>query len=349
MKKYISIMILILLTIVSINVEGEEIPTAVGTFTCNQNQVYIGDTFYVTFWIDTNFETGAVTARQIKWTEHADLLFQGGKGAIFLDPWNVSMTDDGDLQSQGNLTYLMVLDMENKHYGNSTVFQMQFMAKSKGTFQLWIPNVIDYGPASGQPGLDVALADNAYTNVFKLQVKEEDGGSNGGSGGGGSGGGGGGGGYVPPTNYPPTAILPTKHYNATINQTITFDGTGSYDDKDIVLYHWFFGDENNVSCNCSTYTYTYTKLGNFTVTLTVKDEEGLTDMTTTNVWVKPPFIPDEPDEPDEPDTNDTEIPDNNQTDKPDDKQEEGIDLISVTAILIGIIIVLAIITILRRK
>ena len=94
---------------ISINVTAEDIPTAVGTFTCNKTQVYVGESFYVTFWVDTNFDTDAVTARQIRWTEHADLLYQGGKAAIFLEPWNSSMTDDGDLQGQGNLTYLMVL------------------------------------------------------------------------------------------------------------------------------------------------------------------------------------------------------------------------------------------------
>ena len=320
MKKYISLIILFLMLITSINVTAGDIPTAVGTFTCDQNKVYVGDTFYVTFWVDTNFETDAVTARQIKWTEHADLLYQGGKAAIFLDPWNTSMVDDGDLQEQGNLTYLMVFDIEGQHYGNLTVFQMHFMAKENGTFELWVPNIIDYGPAKGQPGLDVAFADNSYTNVFSLQVgeEEENGGSNGGNNGGGNNGGGGGG-YKPPKNYPPTAVLPTKYYNAT--------------------------------CNCPIYTHVYTKLGNFTVKLMVKDEEYLTHFTTTNVWVQKPFVPDEPDEPnnngtdipDNPEPNGTDIPDNNQT----KNAENNIQI--YVYILIGIIIVLAIITILKRR
>ena len=65
--------------------------------------------------------------------------------------------------------------------------------------------------------------------------------------------------------YPPNPI---------VNQTITFNASSSYDpDGQIVSYEWKFGD----GCTASgvIVTHTYTQPGTYTVTLTVRDNDGL--------------------------------------------------------------------------
>ncbi len=63
------------------------------------------------------------------------------------------------------------------------------------------------------------------------------------------------------------------------NSTISFDGSGSSDDEEITYYLWDFGDETT-TIEMSP-THTYTKAGNYTVTLTVRDSSGKTDIDTT--------------------------------------------------------------------
>ena len=353
-KKYITLTIFMIMLLLSFNVVKAEIPTAIGSFTSNVESINIGNIFYVTFWVNTNFDTDAITTRQIAWTNHADLLYQEGKAVIFLDPWNTTMTDDGDLQSQGNLTYTMVFDIEGKHSGKTSVFQMKFMAKANGEFKLWVPETIEYGSAEGQPGLDISFADVAYTQTFSLQIGPTGGDGDGdGDGNGGNGDDDDSGPVIPPSNYPPTAILPTEHYNATVNLTITFDGRDSYDDNEIVMYHWYFGDGTNISCNCSTYTHVYTKLGNFTVTLMVKDEDGLSDTATANVWVKPPFIPDIPDDDDddvEPGDDDDDDDDDTEPTPTDKKDEKGVpEYVYFAIIILGGLVFLTYMFMWRKK
>lgn len=69
-------------------------------------------------------------------------------------------------------------------------------------------------------------------------------------------------------------------------QQVTFDGSGSYDpDGTITSYDWDFGDGNNASGMIVTHTYAST--GNYTATLTVTDNGGLTDDDTAAVTVNP--------------------------------------------------------------
>jgi len=74
-----------------------------------------------------------------------------------------------------------------------------------------------------------------------------------------------------PSNNPPIADA-GGHYIGYVNQSITFDGSGSYDPDDgdnITIYQWDFGDGSNgegVSPG-----HTYTSEGNYTVELTVID------------------------------------------------------------------------------
>jgi PKD repeat protein len=65
-----------------------------------------------------------------------------------------------------------------------------------------------------------------------------------------------------------------------VNDTITFDASASYDpDGSILFYVWDFGDGNNVTKQNPTHTYSYTQEGSYAVTLTVIDNDELSDKT----------------------------------------------------------------------
>jgi parallel beta-helix repeat protein len=81
-----------------------------------------------------------------------------------------------------------------------------------------------------------------------------------------------------PSDGPPTADAGGP-YLGYANSTISFDGSGSSDDEEITYYLWDFGDETT-TIEMSP-THTYTKAGNYTVTLTVRDSSGKTDIDTT--------------------------------------------------------------------
>jgi len=91
-----------------------------------------------------------------------------------------------------------------------------------------------------------------------------------------------------PSNSPPVAGAGGP-YTGYVNQSITFDGSSSYDPDgdEIVAYVWDFGDGANgtgVSIE-----HTYNSSGNYTVNLTVTDSQGnpTTISTYANVGVQP--------------------------------------------------------------
>ena len=73
-----------------------------------------------------------------------------------------------------------------------------------------------------------------------------------------------------------TLMIPTAVFTySVVDQTVTFDATGSYDlFSGIESFVWDFGDENITTATDSSMTHTYTAPGNYTVILTVKDNEG---------------------------------------------------------------------------
>ena len=73
---------------------------------------------------------------------------------------------------------------------------------------------------------------------------------------------------------PPVANI-SMYGNLSVNETIIFDGSGSFDeDGAIVLYYWDFGDGTNGSgINLS---HVYHKPGKYLVTLVVTDNDGYT-------------------------------------------------------------------------
>jgi PKD repeat protein len=84
-------------------------------------------------------------------------------------------------------------------------------------------------------------------------------------------------------NEPPVADAGPDQ-NALVNETVTFNGSGSYDpDGTIVSYEWDFGDGNNATGE--TTTCAYATAGTYTVTLTVTDDEGATGTDTASVNV----------------------------------------------------------------
>jgi PKD repeat protein len=62
-----------------------------------------------------------------------------------------------------------------------------------------------------------------------------------------------------------------------LNQTVTFDASDSYDpDGSIIEYAWIFGDGNIITTTDPSTIHMYTEIGNYTVTLNVTDNDGLT-------------------------------------------------------------------------
>ena len=70
----------------------------------------------------------------------------------------------------------------------------------------------------------------------------------------------------------------------TIEDTITFDASSSYDpDGNITAYNWDFGDGNTSSGEIV--TYRYTTAGTYTVTLTVANNEGETNSISKDIFI----------------------------------------------------------------
>jgi PKD repeat protein len=92
-----------------------------------------------------------------------------------------------------------------------------------------------------------------------------------------------GGGGTTPTNQAPVADAGGP-YTRSVNTPITFSGTGSTDsDGEITSYEWDLGDGTTKSG--STITHTYTAQGNYTITLTVTDNDGAQGTDTTKAYI----------------------------------------------------------------
>ncbi len=73
----------------------------------------------------------------------------------------------------------------------------------------------------------------------------------------------------------PTIVFTYSPGPSVVGETITFNATGSYDlTGHVISYTWNFGDENTTTTTELFITHMYTASGNYTVTLTVTDNEG---------------------------------------------------------------------------
>jgi hypothetical protein len=95
-------------------------------------------------------------------------------------------------------------------------------------------------------------------------------------------------------NQAPVASFTFSPSNPLIYDNVTFDASASYDpDGSIVSYKWDFGDGNITTVTNPIITHVYTTAAstvNYTVTLTVTDNEGSTGFTTKIVPVTNPSI-----------------------------------------------------------
>jgi hypothetical protein len=92
-------------------------------------------------------------------------------------------------------------------------------------------------------------------------------------------------------NTPPTASFTYSPTYPVDNDTVTFDASASYDpDGSITTYRWDFGDGNITTVTTPVIDHVYLMYGNYTVTVTVTDNDGLTDSETQIVEVVDPAI-----------------------------------------------------------
>ncbi|RJS73842.1 PKD domain-containing protein, partial [Methanophagales archaeon] len=96
------------------------------------------------------------------------------------------------------------------------------------------------------------------------------------------------GGGEAPSQHPFASFTYTPE-NATVNETITFNASSSYDpDGNITNYEWDFGDGNVTNTTEETINHSYSEAGSYEVTLTVTDNDGATNSTTKIITVYPP-------------------------------------------------------------
>jgi hypothetical protein len=95
--------------------------------------------------------------------------------------------------------------------------------------------------------------------------------------------------YKPIPPIPPIAKFRFFPQEPTVGETVVFNASESYDPNPngrIVGYSWNFGDGNTATTNEPIITHAYWKVGNFNITLTVTNKEGLKDTHISQVNVK---------------------------------------------------------------
>jgi len=92
--------------------------------------------------------------------------------------------------------------------------------------------------------------------------------------------------FITPFLAPPNAVFTVDPLEPEVGETITFDASASFDpDGTIVKYVWDLGDENTAEEEVPTITHSYTVAGNYTVTLKVVDDHGISRSNTTTITV----------------------------------------------------------------
>jgi PKD repeat protein len=94
-----------------------------------------------------------------------------------------------------------------------------------------------------------------------------------------------------PSNQAPVAIASANVVSGTWPLTVTFTGSSSTDDIGIASYLWEFGDVAASTSTDADSSFEFTEAGVYTVTLTVTDDDGLTNSTTLEITVNDPDDP----------------------------------------------------------
>jgi len=102
--------------------------------------------------------------------------------------------------------------------------------------------------------------------------------------------------FVPPIPVPPVAAFIYTPPDPKVNEMIKFDASGSIPNGGTITeYRWNFGDSNITTTTNPIIWHKYNAQGNFNVTLTVTDSEGLSDTTWQIISVTtPPPTPQPP-------------------------------------------------------
>jgi hypothetical protein len=89
----------------------------------------------------------------------------------------------------------------------------------------------------------------------------------------------------PPASDPPTAVIQADPTHGADPLNVTFDATDAYDlDGTIVAYAWDFDDDGIVDSTNVVDSHVYTGITSATASLTVTDNDGLTDTAAITVW-----------------------------------------------------------------
>jgi PKD repeat protein len=85
----------------------------------------------------------------------------------------------------------------------------------------------------------------------------------------------------------PTAVFTWNPLNPISNQPVIFNASQSYDDEygNITSYSWLFGDGNATTVTDPIILHTFTSSGNYTVSLTVTDNNLLTNSTSSIIGI----------------------------------------------------------------
>ena len=92
----------------------------------------------------------------------------------------------------------------------------------------------------------------------------------------------------PDQNNAPTAIAQARPTNPSINETVTFDGSASFDDitpNGLLNYEWDFDGNGSYDANGEIVSHAYETGGVYNVRLRVTDEGGLSDEDTVTITV----------------------------------------------------------------
>lgn len=259
---------------------------------CSDTSIEIGDIFEVEFWIK-NSESKNVDA----WV--VDISFQSGISATLVNMSTFWCTDfyyNGTI-GEDNITEIQASN-KNSTSNDTLLFNVSFEAESDGDCYIGFESVEVYWNGSSIENSTSGITVTVCSEGHGDDDDDDDGG-----------------GDIPDDNttdnttdndqndtndnttdnnnvtenMPPVADFGGP-YIVEVGESIYFDASGSTDDNNsIVSYRWNFGD--GVGGTGIKITHSYNDAGNYTVTLTVTDEEGLTGTQTTIVTVE--FIPEE--------------------------------------------------------